>query len=38
VHRLAIRDEPRSGPPDALLEQYGIDRGAIVTAVRALAV
>jgi transketolase len=37
VHRLAVREVPRSGPPLALLERFGISRGAIVTAVRELA-
>jgi transketolase len=37
VHRLAVREVPRSGPPLKLLERYGIGRGAIVAAVRGLA-
>lgn len=37
VHRLAVRDVPRSGPPLVLLERFGISRSAIVTAVRELA-
>ncbi len=36
VHRLAVREIPRSGPPLALLERFGISRSAIVTAVRRL--
>lgn len=36
VHRLAVREVPRSGPPLALLEHYGIGRNAIAAAVRAL--
>jgi transketolase len=36
VHQLAVREIPRSGAPRTLLERYGIGRGAIVTAVRAL--
>jgi transketolase len=36
VHRLAVREIPRSGPPRALLERYGIGRAAIVTKVREL--
>jgi transketolase len=36
VHHLAVRDLPHSGPPRALLERYGIGRGAIVTAARGL--
>jgi transketolase len=37
VRHLAVREIPRSGPPRQLLERYGIGRGAIVTAARALA-
>ena len=37
VHRLAVREIPRSGPPKKLLERYGIGRAAIVTKVRELA-
>jgi transketolase len=37
VHRLAVREVPRSGPPLKLLERYGIGRGAIAAAVRGLA-
>jgi transketolase len=37
VHRLAVREIPRSGPPRKLLERYGIGRAAIVTRVRELA-
>lgn len=33
---LAVEGEPRSGPPDALLERHGISRHAIVAEVRAL--
>ena len=36
VHRLAVREIPRSGPPRKLLERYGIGRGAIVTKVREI--
>jgi transketolase len=36
VHRLAVREIPRSGPPRKLLERYGIGRAAIVTKVREL--
>jgi transketolase len=36
VHRLAVREIPRSGPPRKLLERYGIGRGAIVARVREL--
>jgi transketolase len=37
VHRLAVREIPRSGPPKKLLERYGIGRAAIVEKVRELA-
>jgi transketolase len=37
VRRLAVREIPRSGPPDVLLDRYGISARAIVEAVRALA-
>jgi len=37
VHRLAVREIPRSGPPKKLLERYGIGRAAIIEKVRALA-
>jgi transketolase len=37
VYRLAVREVPRSGKPDALLEAYGINARAIVEAVRAVA-
>jgi transketolase len=36
VHRLAVRELPRSGPPRKLLERYGIGRGAIVGKVREI--
>lgn len=35
VH-LCVRDLPRSGSPDALMEKYGIDANAIAKAVRSL--
>jgi transketolase len=38
VHRLAVREIPRSGKPDELLERYGISSAHIVTAVRAVMV
>jgi transketolase len=38
VHRLAVREIPRSGKPDELLERYGISSTHIVTAVRAVVV
>ena len=34
VHKLAVREIPRSGKPDELLDRYGISAGAIVKAVR----
>lgn len=37
VHRLAVREIPRSGKPDTLLEAYGINARAIVEAARAVA-
>ncbi len=36
VHRLAVREIPRSGSPKQLLERFGIGRGAIVTKVREI--
>ncbi|MGH7319836.1 MAG: transketolase C-terminal domain-containing protein [Candidatus Rokuibacteriota bacterium] len=38
VHRLAVREIPRSGAPRKLLERYGIGRGAIVTKVHEVLV
>jgi len=38
VHRLAVREIPRSGKPAELLERYGISSAHIVTAVRAVLV
>jgi transketolase len=35
VQRLAVREIPRSGPPDVLLDKYGISARAIVAAVVA---
>jgi transketolase len=35
VHRLAVREIPRSGQPDELLDRYGISARLIVEAVRA---
>ena len=37
VQRLAVREIPRSGPPDVLLDRYGISARAIVAAVREFA-
>ena len=36
VHRLAVRDIPRSGAPDELLDMFGISAARIVEAVRGL--
>jgi transketolase len=35
VQRLAVREIPRSGPPEDLIDCYGISSRAIVSAVRA---
>ena len=35
VKRLAVREIPRSGPPDVLIDRYGISARAIAEAVRA---
>jgi transketolase len=35
VQRLAVREIPRSGQPDELLDRYGISAAAIVKAVKA---
>ncbi|GIV09941.1 MAG: transketolase [Fimbriimonadales bacterium] len=37
VHRLAVRELPRSGKPETLLEAYGINARAVIEAVRAVA-
>jgi len=36
VKRLAVREIPRSGTPDELLDRYGISARAIVAAVNEL--
>jgi len=36
VLKLAVREIPRSGPPDALLEKYGISSNHIIGAVAAI--
>ena len=36
VVKLAVREIPRSGPPEALLEKYGISANRIVDAVKGL--
>ncbi|MBI1845889.1 MAG: transketolase [Candidatus Rokubacteria bacterium] len=36
LHSLAVREIPRSGPPQKLLEKYAIDRGAIARKVREI--
>ncbi len=33
VHRLAVREIPRSGKPDELLDRFGISAAHIVEAV-----
>jgi transketolase len=37
VHRIAVREIPRSGKPDELLDRFGISAKHIVEAVRAVA-
>jgi transketolase len=37
VHQLAVNEVPRSGKPEELLAAYGIDRTAIVRAVKSLS-
>jgi transketolase len=37
VHRLAVREIPRSGKPEELLDRFGISARHIVEAVRAVA-
>ena len=37
VKRLAVREIPRSGQPDELLDRFGINARAIVAAVKELA-
>lgn len=36
VHRLAVREIPRSGKPDELLDRYGISARHIVEAIQAI--
>jgi transketolase len=36
VHRLAVREIPRSGKPEELVERFGISAKHIVEAVRAM--
>ena len=36
LHKLAVKEIPRSGRGDELLEKYEIDAGAIIKAVEAL--
>ena len=38
VRRLAVREIPRSGPPEVLLDKYGLSSRAIVEAVQELIV
>ncbi|XP_059488720.1 transketolase-like protein 2 [Neocloeon triangulifer] len=37
VKVLAVREVPRSGPPNALIEKYGIGANSIVEAVKAIS-
>jgi transketolase len=37
VHKLAVRELPRSGKPEELMAKYGIDCAAIVAKVKSLA-
>ena len=37
VHRIAVREIPRSGKPEELLDKFGISAAHIVEAVRAIA-
>jgi transketolase len=37
VHRLAVREIPRSGKPEELLDRFGISAAHIVSAVKALS-
>ncbi len=37
VHRLAVREIPRSGKPEELLERFGISASHVVEAVRAVS-
>jgi transketolase len=37
VHKLAVTDVPRSGKPEELFAQFGIDAAAIVRKIKALA-
>ncbi|CAH8663798.1 unnamed protein product [Dicrocoelium dendriticum] len=36
VHRIAVREVPRSGKPDELLQKYGIDANSIFSCVQQL--
>ena len=36
VVKLAVREIPRSGPPEALIDKYGIGSKQIVAAVKSL--
>jgi transketolase len=36
VHKLAVRELPRSGKPEELMAKYGIDANAIIQKVKAL--
>jgi transketolase len=36
VHKLAVREVPRSGKPEELLARYGIDANGISEKIRSL--
>lgn len=36
MRHLAVREIPRSGPPQALIDKYGIGSGAIVEAIKSI--
>jgi len=37
VHRIAVREIPRSGKPDELLDKFGISAAHIVEAVKRIS-
>lgn len=38
IHHLAVKEVPRSGTPDELMEKYGISANAIIKCVKKIAV
>lgn len=38
IKHLAVREIPKSGPPNALLEKYGINSAAIIRAVKSFSI